>query len=1058
MKLADFAIKHPAIITIILIALILFGIISLRGLRQDMLSDINMPSVVIFTIYPGAGPHDIEREVTDILEGELTTLEGINSMSSTSGDSASFITLEFDWETDIDIKIPEIREKINNVMDQLPDGIEGPPSMIKISPDLLPILSVSVTGSMDRETLTRFAEDYIVPSVSRVSGVAAVNLQGGVSMITDVRLDLKKLEARGISVLEVFQQLKHSNVSFPAGAVVFRDRELNVRTMGDFSSLQEIENLVVGYKDETFIRLKDVADVTIAEKDVEVYAVSDGEEIIILDIMKQQGSDTNEIIAEIYEILDSIKRERQGVIDYQPVADQSVDIKLAINSVKNSAILGGILAVVILFLFLHNLRTTLIIAVSIPLSIVFAFIAMSVKGQSLNIMTLGGLTVGIGMIVDSSIVVLENIHKNFRKSGDSKQAASAGTSEVGGAIIASTTTSLCVFIPMLFVKSYAGAVLNDVAWTIIYALSAALLVAIFVVPFLASKLLKPEENVRNSNLFGSLSGGIEKGLARLERGYRKALRWAIRNRLFVLLFAVSVLIISILAFDFIGFEFVPSTDMNELQISIETPQGYTLEKTREKVEEIEQLVLDLVPETEGTIFYVGQADSFGFTKTANQTFGRVRLTSSKKRKRDIFTIIDLLQREITAKVPDVNATVVNGGLGALSAMATGGQGFKIEVYGNNMDDVLEASQMVQEILKQDPNTTKTELNVSLNKQEIVSDLALDYMGNLGVTPYEAAVSSRIIFNGMETGKYRTEDRSYDIFLRSEIAGKEISEDIMNTLVLKSQGGKLITFANFADLSVEPTISAIHHENKMKSIIVTAYLKEPDVRGTSSRVTEKIREMNLPIGVNWEITGGTAEMMESFRTLLFSILIAVFLVYTVMVIQFERFTQPLIVMAAIPFTVIGVTAGLLIFGSTLSIVSFMGLIALAGIVVNNAIVLIDYINLLRRRDKKDVLQAILDGGSSRLKPILMTTLTTILGVLPLAFGLGEGAEMYSPLGQTIAGGLVTSTLITLFLVPVLYYILETRKERLQAAKAASGGQSPQPPFDHEDLPSSQGGDI
>ena len=1038
MKLADFAIKHPAIITIILIALILFGIVSLRGLRQDMLSDISLPSVVIFTIYPGAGPEDIEREVTDILEDELTTLEGINSIGSTSGDSASFITLEFDWETDVDSKIPEIREKINNVMDQLPESIEGPPSMIKISPDLLPILSVSITGGMDRDTLTRFAEDHIVPSVSRVSGVAAVNLQGGVSMIADVQLDLKKLEARGISALEVFQQLQYSNVSFPAGSVVFRGRELKVRTVGDFSSIEEIENLVVGYKNETFIRLKDVAGVAIAEKDVEVYAVSEGENIIVLDVMKQQGSDTNEIIAEIYKILDEIKQERQGVIDYHPVVDQGVDIKLAINSVKNSAILGGILAVVILFLFLHNLRTTLIIAVSIPLSIVFAFIAMSVKGQSLNIMTLGGLTVGIGMIVDSSIVVLENIHKNFQKSGDRVEAASVGTAEVGGAIIASTTTSLCVFIPMLFVKSYAGAILNDVAWTIIYALAAALLVAIFVVPFLASKLLKKEETAGKRKLVGTLSGGIEKGLGGLERGYRKALRWAVRNRVFVLLFAVSVLIVSILAFDFIGFEFVPSTDMNELQISIETPQGYTLDKTRIKVAEVEELLLELVPETEGTIFYVGQADSFGFRKTVNQTFGRVRLISSKKRDRNIFTIIDLLQREITAQIPDVNATVTNGGLGALSAMATGGQGFKIEVYGNNMDDVLEAAQMVQEILKQDPNTTKTELNVSLNKEEIVSDLALDYMGNLGVTPYEAAVSSRIIFNGMETGKYRTEDRSYDILLRSEIAGKKITEDIMNTLVLKSQSGKLITFANFVDMSVEPTVSAIHHENKMKSIIVTAYLEEPDVRGTTTRVTNKLKAINLPIGVDWEITGGTAEMMESFRTLLFAILIAVFLVYTVMVIQFERFTQPLIVMASIPFTVIGVTAGLLIFGSTLSIISFMGLIALAGIVVNNAIVLIDYINLLRKRDGKGILEAILDGGSSRLKPILMTTLTTILGVLPLAFGLGEGSEMYSPLGQAISGGLLTSTLITLFIVPVLYYIIETRKERPQRKTPPSQG--------------------
>jgi HAE1 family hydrophobic/amphiphilic exporter-1 len=492
---------------------------------------------------------------------------------------------------------------------------------------------------------------------------------------------------------------------------------------------------------------------------------------------------------------------------------------------------------------------------------------------------------------------------------------------------------------------------------------------------------------------------------------------------------------SVLAFDFIGFEFVPETDMSEIQLQIETPGGYTLEQTKEKVAEIEKLVFSRVPEVQNALFYSGQNNSFGFVRTSNIAFGRIRLKIPEERERDIFTIITMLQEEINAEIPDADVTVINGGLGALAALAMGGSGFMLEVYGNDTDDVFRTARQVEEILAADENTAKTEMNVSFQQQEIVSDLALDYMGSLGVVPYEAAITSRIIFNGMETGKYREGGESYDILLRSTAAGGRIEEDVLERMVLRSQSGKLISFANFADMHVEPAISAIHHKNKMKSVIVTAYLKQPDVRGTTGRVTKQLRAMGMPAGVNWEIAGATAGMMESFMTLLFSIGISVFLVYTVMVIQFEHFTQPLIIMASVPFTVIGVTAGLLIFGSTLSIVAFMGLIALAGIVVNNAIVLVDYINLIRKRDGKSITDAILEGGSSRLKPILMTTITTILGLLPMALGVGSGAEVYAPLGQTIAGGLVTSTLITLFLVPVLYYIVETRKERIAERKAA-----------------------
>ncbi|MFP4383285.1 MAG: efflux RND transporter permease subunit [Spirochaetia bacterium] len=1027
MKIADYSIKHPAVIIILLISVLLFGAISLRSLKQDLLSEVSLPTVVVFTTYPGVGPMDMEREITNVLEKEIATMPGIEAMSSNSTDSASIISLEFEWGTDIDTKMGELREKINNVTAELPDGIQGPPTILKVNTDLLPIMTVVVESELDAEVLTRYVDEQIIPAVSRVDGVAAVNRQGGVEHIVSLELDTAQLEARNLSILAVYELLSYYNLTVPSGTVTFRGKEMKLRTGGDFDSLDQIRNLVIGHTEGTYIRLKDVAEVTIQPRDRNVYALSGSTESIILDIMKQQKADTNVIVAEVERILAGFSREQQGAVFFKPVVDQSEDIKNAINSVRDAAVTGGFLAVFILLIFLHNIRTTIIIAVSIPLSVMVAFIALNLNGQSLNIMTLGGMTVGIGMIVDSSIVVLENIFRHFKHTGDRNLSASRGTGEVGSAIVASTATTLSVFIPLLFVQGFAGVILRDVAYTIVYALLASLLVAVVVVPFLTSRLLKENEKRKNNRFFRFFTRRIEGFIDSLTEAYKRGLAGAIRNRWFVLIFAGSVLIVSVLAFSFVGFEFVPETDMNELQIDVETPQGFSLEQTRNKILEIDRIIQEKVPELDEVIYYVGQGDSFGFGKSVTSMFGRIRLISSKKRERDVFEIRDVLRKEIMSRVPDVDFTISNGGLGALASVATGGQGFKVEIYGTDFDDVARSAEQTAEIIRQDPNVTKTEMNIRFDREELVADLALDYMGTLGITPYEAGVISRIIFNGMEAGTFRDGGRSYDIILKSDLTGTSITPDVLNRLSVRSSRGAVISFAAFTELETVPSVSGIHHENKMKSIIVTGLLRNTNVRDTSSRVTGKLKAADFPAGIRWDVVGTTAEMAESFRVLFYALLVSVFLVYAVMVIQFEKFVQPLIIMAAVPFTVIGVVAGLLLFGSTLSIVSFLGVIALAGIVVNNAIVMVDYINLLRRRDNLSLTEALLEGGSSRLRPILMTTLTTVLGILPMAFGMGEGSQMYAPLGQAIAGGLVTSTLITLFLVPVLYHILESRHD-------------------------------
>lgn len=1039
MKIADFSIRHPVIIAILLAAVAGFGLLSVVTMKQDLLAQVSMPTLLVASVYPGAAPADVEREVTDVLEEEIATLSGISSISSESQNSISLITVSFNWNEDINRKIGDLRERINSAAADLPSELQGPPAIYPFTSGSLPIFEFSVESNMPRERLSPFIEDNILPRLARISGVAAANLKGGATLITEVSLDPVRLSARDISLLEVYELLKYNNVSFPAGSAVYRDNALSIRTVGEFSSLDEMRNMVVGFKEGSYIRLKDVADISLKEKKADTYAYTEGANRMVVSMLKQQEGDSIRIIDEAKEILASLEEDYGGLLEFKLLADQSRDIRLAINSVKNSALLGALLAIIILFLFLHDIRTTLIIGASIPLSIIIAFILMRLKGQTLNLMTLGGLTVAIGMIVDSSIVILENVFKHFAQTGDAVSASSRGTDEVGGAIVASTSTSLCVFIPLIFVSGFAGIILKDLAYVIVYALGASMITAVIVIPFLTSQLLKvkiPPRLIPSSQAgplgrwkirFVRIKEGaaakIDKGLNWLEGHYRRTLIWAIGNRKFVLIFAVAVFILSIMALDFLGFQFLAETDMDEFTMEIENPASYTLEDSREKAVQIEEVLYRLVPEVDNAVFYVGQASSISLSSSRNKIFTRVRLAPHDERNRSIFDIIQLLQRELPRQIPDCSITVLNGGLTSMLSMATGGNGFMIEIYGNNLEEVTVSAKKLAQLMEQDPDVAKAELNVSFEQQEMVSNLALDYMGTLGVTPYEAAVTSRILFNGMEAGKYRTPEGSYDIFMTSPLAGKTITDDIVNQISLKSQSGSFITLANITDLELQPGVDKINHENRMKSIMVTGHLKGADVRGVQGRMTAAIRELQLPPGVHWEVAGSAAEMKDTFMSLLLAMGIAVFLVYTVMVIQFEQFLQPLIVMASIPFTLIGVISSLLFFNSTLSIVSFMGIIALSGMVVNNAIVLIDYINLLRQRDEMDLVDAILEGGSTRLKPILMTTLTTILGIIPMAVGAGEGAELYAPLGQAIGGGLITSTLITLFLIPVLYYILE-----------------------------------
>ncbi|MBB6479696.1 efflux RND transporter permease subunit [Spirochaeta isovalerica] len=1023
MKVSDFAIKHPAIISILLVVLLLFGVMSAIQLPQDYLADISLPTAMILTTYPGGSPGDIEREITKPLEDELSTISGLDEISSVSLNSLSNIILDFEMGQEVSDRLIDIREKINNVLPDLPEGISGSPSIVEFNSSVKPIFIFTVETAMTNDDLSLFIDDILKPAIARIDGVSEVSINGLRESIVQVELDLDRLEALEIPVLDIYNVLRYSNVAFPGGDVQFQGNRTTIRTEGEYGSLDDLRNVVVSFADEQYIRLSDVASVERVLEKPDLYAVNKGEETITVSIIKKRKADTGKIVASINEVLS----EMDDQVDFSVLLDDSRNINLSINSVQRSALLGAFLAILVLLLFLHNGTTTLIVAISIPVSVLMAFIGLKLKGQTINLLTLGGMTVAIGMIVDSSIVVLENIHRHFKAGKSAMEAASIGTSEVGGAIIASTSTSLAAFIPILFLEDFTGIVLKDVALTIIYSLTGAMFVAIIVVPFLSSRILK-EQKMKEGGLAQKLSRSIESVIDFMTEQYKRMLHWALESWKFILVVAFLVLGLTFLVFNMLGFQFLEATDMGEIQISIDFPGSYSIEESRDKLLEIEDLIYREVPEATGGLFYAGLNNFFATSPVPDRGFVSLSLSSQGERNRDVFEIIDLLQYEIPRQITDIDVSVVNGGLSSLMAVATGGEGYSLELFGSDMDILIETAETLVRMLEEDPDVDRADMNVSFTSGSLVSRLDLGAMGELGVVPYEAAMTLRAVFHGLDSGVYREGDSDYPIFLTTPYAGGAVGEDAFYRLFADSQTGRKISFATIANLESERSLDTINRKNKVRSVQVTAIPRGSDIRGISTRTAQFIKDRGLPPGVKWQIAGQSAETFNSFKSLLAAMAIAVFLVYVVMVIQFERYTQPLVVMASVPFCIIGVAGGLLIFGSGLSIVAFLGTIALAGIVVNNAIVMIDYINLLRKRDSMELKEAVLYGSSSRLKPILMTTLTTVLGVIPMAVGLGEGSAIYGPLGQTIAGGLITSTFITLFIIPILYFRLEKRKEK------------------------------
>jgi HAE1 family hydrophobic/amphiphilic exporter-1 len=1020
MNITETVIKRPVGTFMAVLAIIILGFVSLSKMQVDLLPDIQVPTAVIVTTYPGASSEEIETMITKPIEKEIAGVENIKSISSSSEANVSMITVNFNWGTDLDTAVTDIREKVDMVKKRLPDDADEP-MVFKFDPSMLPVLIYGMTGDRDPILMKQIAEDIIEKRLERVAGVASVQITGGIERQIRVLLSPQKMNGYGISIGQVVQALAANNLNLPGGTVDYGSRELIVRTTGEFENVDEIKNLPIANRQGAIVRLSDIADVKDATEDVKTHSRINKYEGLSILIQKSSDANTVAVANGVKKELEAIKKELPRGIELYQILDQSDFINRSINNVISSAIQGGLLAVIVLYLFLHNFRSTVVIAISIPISIIATFVVMYFSGITINLISLGGLALGIGMLVDSSIVVLENIYYHRELGLNSMEAASVGASEVTLAIVASTLTTVAVFLPIVFVKGLAGIVFKEMSLTITFSLMSSLIVAITIVPLLSSRLVKvtPTEE-KKQGFLAKIFEGMDRFYNSIDEKYGKLLAWALGHRKIVILAIVVLLAISVAAVPLVGTEFFPETDEGRISISVEYPVGTKVEKTDELVKSIENVVAS-IPEVQMYSSQVGtdtERSFLGAGESGEIASMDVRLVPVSERKRSTKDVVEEIRQKI-GEVPGAKIEINSASMS--SAIAGSSKPVQIAIKGDDFATLENLAEKIKAIVKKVPGTRDVETSIDEGRPEVRIKVDKDRASYYGLDAGQVAQAVRIAINGVEATKYRVAGTEVEVNVQLNELSRKTLEDLEG-MTLMSPSGVSVPLRNIAKFTITEGPNVINRVDQERVVYVTADIYRRSLGEVTNDIKLALSSINLPEGYSISFEGQNKEMTESFGDLFQALLLAVFLVYAVMAAQFESLLHPFTIMFAIPFCTTGVVFGLLISRRAFSVPAFIGVIMLAGIAVNNAIVLVDYINQLRAKGKT-VREAIVEAGTRRLRPIMMTTLTTVLGILPLALGIGEGSEIQAPLAVTVLGGLSVSTLLTLVVVPVLYSIFE-----------------------------------
>ncbi|MBO8138016.1 MAG: efflux RND transporter permease subunit [Desulfotomaculum sp.] len=1019
MKLADFSVDRPVAISMLIIALVILGLVSLPKLAVDLYPDMELPVAVVVTSYEDADPAEVEKIVTKPLEAAVGTASNITEIRSISSEGNSLIVLFFDWGTDMDEAAIEVREKIDMFRDMLPSNV-GSPRVMKMDPNSAPIMLYTLSGD-DLVTLNNIAEDTVKSRLERIKGVASVDIAGEKEYEYKVILDRAKLESYGITAGQVAQAVIGDNISGTGGTVEQGVNEMAVRIQGEYNTAEDLSTVQIPLgAGAGSIKLSDIAEIKKDFKDVTEYSYVDGKPALSIHIFKSSGSNTVQVAREVKKEVQELNKLLPEGVKLTNILDFSEFIEDSINNVVHHTLIGGSLALLILYLFLRNIRSTLVVAIVMPIAVITTFTMMYFADQTINLLSLGGLALGLGSLVDFSVVVLESIYRYRQEGYNVIEAAKLGTAEVGNAVFASGMSQVVVFAPIVFVQGLAGILFGPLALTVSISHIAALFAALTLVPMLSSRLLKnvppsgtvfPEGKTINPVvLFGRF-------FSKLSQRYGKLLQWALAHRKTVIFLTLGLLLGSIALMPMVGTEFMPTMDTGEIALDVETPPGTSLEETREVAYEIEDVIKQEIPDYERIFTRVGTGD-MAWLGVVGSNEATVQVKLPPKEQRDYTT--EEAMEKLRAAGENIPGATVTVKMANQEDMGSGSP-IEISIKGDDLEVLKQIGTLVTEMVKNVEGTRNVTNSLDEAQPQVLVKINREQASLYGLSASQILSAVNTAFDGQVVSRVRTGDDEIDIRLMYPDDFKETPGQLAD-LMITSPTGARVALESVADITIEEAPTRIIRSDQVREVTVSAEVSGRDLGSVNQEIESLLEKMAFPDGYDYEIGGQAEDMAESFGDLSLAMLLAVVLVYMVMAAQFESLFHPFIIMFSLPPTIVGVVLGLLITGHRFSVTALIGAIMLVGIVVNNAIVLVDYINTLRRRGLERN-EAIMKAGPIRLRPILMTTMTTVLALLPLAFGKGEGSEGWAPLAVVVAFGLTLSTLITLVLVPVVYTIFD-----------------------------------
>lgn len=1029
MSLTELSIKRPSLIVVVFAALTVVGLFSLTQLKYELLPKITPPFITVVTVYPGASPQEVETSVTKLVEDAVSGIDKISTVYGTSSEGVSFVSIEFTMSANVNTALQDVQRKVNEVASRLPDGAKTP-TVSKFALDEMPVLRMGVTSTMPSREFYQLVKNKIQPRLAKIAGVGQITLVGGDEREIKVNIDAQKLRSYGLSLLQVTQAIKASNLDFPTGKVKEGAQQFIVRIAGKFTSVDGLRDLVIASapgRQGGDIKLSDIAEVEDGQKEYAQINRIDGKTSIGILVSKQSDANTVDVSAMVRKEIPHIEETfKSAGVKFDVAQDGSRFTLDAANAVKKDLALAVVLVALVMLAFLHSTRNSLIVMIAIPASMISTFIAMYAFNMSLNLMTLLGLSLVVGILVDDSIVVLENIYRHLEKGEDARSAALKGRNEIGFAALSITLVDVVVFVPLALVTGLVGNIMREFALVVVFSTLMSLFVSFTVTPLLASRFAKLERLTKNSVL-GRFGVWFERMFEKLTAEYLHILKWSLGNRAKIIMLSAALLLASLalVPLGFIGSEFVEIADQGEFAVTMEMPSGSTLENTNFVAQQAERMISQL-PEVKKMIVNVG-VSSDGFLAQSSNNIAELNISLVPKKERvkstdDVAAEI----KQLVSKIPGVKVRANPIGIFGTANQTP----IQLVVSGPTYDDARAAAAIVAAIVEKIPGTADVRLSSEEGKPETRVEIDRQKMAALGLSVAEVGQTLRVALNGDDESKYREGDNEYAIRILLDQFDRSRTADIGNVTFVNRKG-QLVELKQFANIYQATGPTKLQRQDRNPSVTVLSQAVGRPSGSIGEDIKKNLASVTLPDGVAIAYKGDLQNQAEGFESLFMALIAAILFVYMIMVALYDSYVYPFVVLFSIPVAMIGALLALALTMKSLSIFSILGIIMLVGLVGKNAILLVDRANQMRSEQNLSAFDALMEAGNTRLRPILMTTVAMVFGMLPIAISGAAGSEWKSGLAWALIGGLISSLLLTLVLVPVVYSYVDGLREKMPA---------------------------